>query len=174
MVPVPSRSSWPCAQAASSQRQSVPLLGRPAARGQLCKACIDRQFWQKTMMTALLGWWGLISFLITPFVLLHNVIRYLCTVGMRPASARASRSEARSDADRPPQLVGQSCVHCGERIACVVGARFCPDCGLPAHDDCVMAQRERGVAVRTAIAPRNVRPVEGRACPSCGAALAVQ
>lgn len=41
--------------------------------GRLCKACIDRYFWQFTPTTALLGWWGAISFFVTPIYLATNL-----------------------------------------------------------------------------------------------------
>jgi hypothetical protein len=145
-----------------------------SVRGQMCKACIDQHFWEKTLTSLLLGWWSVISFVITPLIVMHNIVRYLCCLRMTPPG-RAFGSENRSrEEHRPPQLVGQSCVHCGERIACVVDARFCGDCGAPAHDRCVMARRERVASARNAIAPTSVRPGEGPGCPSCGAPLALQ
>ncbi|GAP16337.1 J domain-containing protein [Levilinea saccharolytica] len=54
--------------------------------GNFCKPCIDYYFWSSTGRTMLLGWWGLISFIVTPFILLNNMIRFLFTLGMkRPA-----------------------------------------------------------------------------------------
>jgi hypothetical protein len=51
---------------------------------------------------------------------------------------------------RPAQLVGQACIHCGERIPSELGSRFCQDCGSPVHDRCA-------------------RPGGGVGCPTCGA-----
>jgi len=51
-------------------------------KGRLCKNCIDEYFWQFTGTTLLLGWWGVISFIVTPFILLNNFFRYLSTLGM--------------------------------------------------------------------------------------------
>jgi hypothetical protein len=34
------------------------------------------------------------------------------------------------------QLVGQLCVHCRERIPCLVDGDFCAACGCPVHDRC--------------------------------------
>jgi len=52
----------------------------------LCKNCIDRVFWEFTGKTLLFGWWGVISFFATLFILPNNIIRYLGTLGMsRPA-----------------------------------------------------------------------------------------
>jgi hypothetical protein len=52
-------------------------------KGKLCKSCIDYCFWNLTGKTMLLGWWGMISFFITPFILLNNIFRYISTVNMR-------------------------------------------------------------------------------------------
>ena len=46
-------------------------------KGDLCKRCIHKHFWEMTLVTIFLGWWGVISFLVTPFFLLNNVIRYV-------------------------------------------------------------------------------------------------
>jgi hypothetical protein len=48
-------------------------------KGNLCKNCIDQYFWEYTMISLVAGWWGFISFFMTPFVLLNNIIRYLGT-----------------------------------------------------------------------------------------------
>jgi len=52
-------------------------------KARLCKKCINREFKRKTLTTLFLGWWGSISFLITPFYLLNNVIRFVPTIGMK-------------------------------------------------------------------------------------------
>jgi hypothetical protein len=51
-------------------------------KGRLCKNCINREFSKKTLTTLFLGWWGTISFFVTPFYLLGNLISYLPTIGM--------------------------------------------------------------------------------------------
>jgi len=45
-------------------------------KGELCFECQKFIFWRFTLKTLFLGWWGVISFIITPFILLNNVIRY--------------------------------------------------------------------------------------------------
>lgn len=54
-----------------------------AVKGNLCKPCIDYYFWNLTGKTMLVGWWGTISFVVTPFILLNNLFRYIFTVGMK-------------------------------------------------------------------------------------------
>ncbi len=53
-----------------------------SVKGNFCKSCIDYYFWNLTGKTMLLGWWGLISFIISPFILLNNLIRFVFTLGM--------------------------------------------------------------------------------------------
>jgi hypothetical protein len=53
-----------------------------SVKGNLCKACIDYYFWNLTGKTMLFGWWGVISFIITPFILLNNILRFLFTLWM--------------------------------------------------------------------------------------------
>lgn len=50
--------------------------------GSLCKSCIHKHFWKMTGTTFFLGWWGTISFIVTPFLLLNNVGRYAMCLGM--------------------------------------------------------------------------------------------
>jgi hypothetical protein len=46
-------------------------------KGNLCRQCIDKYFWEYTLYTLFLGWWGVISFIVTPIFLVNNVVRYL-------------------------------------------------------------------------------------------------
>ena len=45
--------------------------------GAFCKKCVDRYFWSYTLTTFFLGWWGLISFFVTPFNIFTNIAQYL-------------------------------------------------------------------------------------------------
>ena len=58
--------------------------------GNLCKSCIHQNFWKMTLTTLFLGWWGMISLIVTPFFLLNNVIRYLMALPMPPVPQDAS------------------------------------------------------------------------------------
>lgn len=65
-----------------------------SVKGKFCKSCIDYYFWNLTGKTMLLGWWGIISFIISPFILLNNLIRFVFTIGMNkpPVSITPSPS----------------------------------------------------------------------------------
>lgn len=65
-----------------------------SVQGHLCKSCIHKHFWSMTATTLVLGWWGTISFIVTPFFLLNNIGRYLFCLGMAPTPPGAT----------PPQL----------------------------------------------------------------------
>ena len=52
--------------------------------GDLCKSCINKYFWKYTLINLFLGWWGVISFCVTPFFILNNVFRYLTCLNLKP------------------------------------------------------------------------------------------
>jgi hypothetical protein len=45
--------------------------------GEFCRPCIGKYFRSYTLTTLFLGWWGAISFIVTPFILINNVYHYL-------------------------------------------------------------------------------------------------
>lgn len=51
-------------------------------KGRLCKKCINKEFKKRTLTTLFLGWWGTISFIITPIYIINNVSRFIPTIGM--------------------------------------------------------------------------------------------
>ena len=61
-----------------------------SVEARLCKSCIHKHFWGMTATTFFLGWWGHISFLVTPFILLNNIGRYLFCLGMPAVPPGAS------------------------------------------------------------------------------------
>jgi hypothetical protein len=71
------------------------------AEGHMCKSCIHKHFWSMTGVSLLLGWWGVISFLLNPFLILNNVIHYLGCLGMKAPAQSAARGEGAEDARRP-------------------------------------------------------------------------
>jgi hypothetical protein len=59
-------------------------------KGKLCKSCINKYFWEFTMTNLTLGWWGTISFIMTPFLIINNVIRYLGALKLQPVPIGAT------------------------------------------------------------------------------------
>ena len=52
----------------------------------LCAECVEAKFWEFTAITLFLGWWGIKSLILTPFILIGNTIQYLTTREMRMKS----------------------------------------------------------------------------------------
>lgn len=65
---------------------AVVLMFNRHISGRLCRNCINEHFTTYTAITAVAGWWGMLSCIITPFVLLNNVIRYVFCLGLKPAA----------------------------------------------------------------------------------------
>ena len=45
--------------------------------GQLCKPCIKRTFWEYTLISLFLGWWGVISFFTTLVAIPSNIATFI-------------------------------------------------------------------------------------------------
>jgi hypothetical protein len=69
-----------------------------SVEGSLCKSCIHKHFWGMTGTTLFLGWWGTISFFVTPFFLLNNIARYLFCLPMPPVPAGAQAPRLTNEA----------------------------------------------------------------------------
>lgn len=69
-------------------------------KGELCKKCIHQQFWMFTLVNVTLGWWGVISLIVTPFFILNNVARYLMCLTMSPVDANATIAQLTDEAIR--------------------------------------------------------------------------
>lgn len=65
-----------------------------SVEGNLCKNCIHSTFWTMTGINMTLGWWGMISLVVTPFFIVNNTVRYLGCLGMESPNPGAA----------PPQL----------------------------------------------------------------------
>ena len=127
-----------------------------SVQGHLCQACIEREFWGKTMTTLFLGWWGIISFFVTPFVLLFNIMGYLLCLRMTPPPVRVVGRRIVPGPGHQPrlgQLVGLNCVHCGERIPSEFDGRFCQECSSPVHNGCARAGANNGCKSCGSVSP---------------------
>lgn len=63
------------------------------AQGNMCKSCISSTFWQYTLTSLVLGWWGLISLIVNPYFIVNNVFRYLFSLGLEPVPPNAVQPE---------------------------------------------------------------------------------
>jgi hypothetical protein len=68
-----------------------------SVQGNLCKSCQHKFFWQYTLVNLTVGWWGVISFIVTPFFVLNNVYRYLTALGMDPVPIGATVPQLTDD-----------------------------------------------------------------------------
>jgi hypothetical protein len=60
-------------------RQNIGLLYVRFTRtyaGEFCAACIRSTFWRSTLITLVAGWWGVISLVMTPVILVHNIAQF--------------------------------------------------------------------------------------------------
>lgn len=62
-------------------------------KGNLCKSCIHKHYWQFTAINLLLGWWGMISLIFTPIFLINNFVRYMLCLSMEPVPPGATMPE---------------------------------------------------------------------------------
>ena len=60
-----------------------------SVKGHLCRRCTKHYFLKMTGLTLLTGWWGMISFIMNPFLIINNVIRYLTCLGLADAAPNA-------------------------------------------------------------------------------------
>jgi hypothetical protein len=108
VMPTPSRCQECCEIAVTKRVEFWRLIGAvvlfhfASKGGWLCKSCIHKCFWDYTLITAVLGWWGCISFVLTPFVLLHNTLRYIFCLWMPSAPPVNDSSPATGAAPRVP------------------------------------------------------------------------
>jgi len=51
--------------------------------GELCKKCIRKYSLKYTMVSVVFGWWGLISFFVTPVYIVTNIYHYCRTFRMK-------------------------------------------------------------------------------------------
>lgn len=73
--------------------QNVGLLVmrfHKSVKGNLCKSCGTRFFWEFTLKTFFLGWWGVISFVVNVFFMLNNLARGVALLGMPPVPPGAT------------------------------------------------------------------------------------
>lgn len=52
-------------------------------KGDLCKKCINKYFLEYFLTNVFLGWWGTISFIINPFLILNNLWYFSISIFMK-------------------------------------------------------------------------------------------
>ncbi len=104
----------------------------------LCKPCIHQVFWKYMLINVTLGWWGAISIILTPLIILSNTVQYLFCLGMATAPQNAvaegssgttleatSHDAARSTSHSSGEII--ECPFCRTRVS-VSERGTCPSC----------------------------------------------
>src|SRR3954452_1786392 len=68
-----------------------------ATKGDLCKPCIQKTFWNYTLVNATIGWWGIISFIVTPIFVVNNLVYNFLSLGIEPPAPGATPPELTED-----------------------------------------------------------------------------
>jgi hypothetical protein len=74
--------------------QNIGLLAfrlSQSTEGHLCRRCIAATVRQYTLVNLTLGWWGVISFFLTPVFLFSNLAQYLAARRLPPVPDDAGR-----------------------------------------------------------------------------------
>jgi hypothetical protein len=75
-----------------------------STEGELCRQCVHRTFWHHTLRNLTLGWWGTISFFMTWYYLVSNILTYVLALydlgKKRPRSASRPVAVAGEEARR--------------------------------------------------------------------------
>jgi hypothetical protein len=85
-----------------------------SVKGNLCPECAGKHFWSLTLTTLAGGWWGIISFVMTPFILIYNVLQYL---SYKPGQATAVGGIAVGPPDAVPVAPSATTLRNGFAIA---------------------------------------------------------
>jgi hypothetical protein len=62
-----------------------------SVNGRLCKNCINKSFRDFTLTTLFLGWWGVLSFILTPIFLINNIFYFIKTRKLAPVPLAARK-----------------------------------------------------------------------------------
>src|ERR1044071_83811 len=59
-------------------------------KGNMCKKCINKYFFEFTLITIGIGWLGMISLIIAPIYVINNIVRYLMCLSLPPVPPNAT------------------------------------------------------------------------------------
>lgn len=77
--------------------------------GNLCKPCITSYFWRFTLVTSVLGWWGMISLVATPLFIANNLFQFIKSRGLSPAAIGSGALPTYVSSPSSAQVL---CPHC--------------------------------------------------------------
>ncbi len=104
----------------------------------LCKPCVHQVYWQYMLINVTLGWWGAISIILTPLIIISNTIQYLMCLGMATAPNHpvgdeslktALESDSHEVARSKSHMSGETaeCPFCRTQVS-VTEQGSCPSC----------------------------------------------
>jgi hypothetical protein len=79
-------------------------------RGFLCRPCIQKQFWKHTLTNVTLGWWGMISIVVTPIYIVTNLATYIASLQMKPPAPDAMQPYLNEQSRAKLQPVGDELI----------------------------------------------------------------
>jgi hypothetical protein len=82
-------------------------------QGAFCQSCLTHYFWKYTLITLVLGWWGFISFFMTPVILVSNLWQFFKA---RPVTGNIPTSLPVSNLN---VSVGKYCPRCQSALSTV-------------------------------------------------------
>jgi hypothetical protein len=97
-------------------------------RGELCKSCIHRYFWELTSINMFLGWWGIISFFVNIAFIINNVARYLSCLNMAPVEQGSGAGAALGSYSGGVDQGVVRCPHCGHSDDDLERRGYCLHC----------------------------------------------
>jgi hypothetical protein len=72
--------------------------------GELCRPCIGQVFKEYTLTTFFLGWWGYISLVMTPFILINNLYFYFSSLKLATTHVGALVADSGGIIQAPPPI----------------------------------------------------------------------
>jgi hypothetical protein len=93
-----------------------------STQGNLCRRCIGETFWRYTLLNLTLGWWGVISFIVTPIFLITNLLEYRASrsLALLPnGTDRVRLTNEERDRLHPLDAEVLACLHRGEPLELV-------------------------------------------------------
>lgn len=70
---------------------AVVLRFHKKIKGEMCKTCVNKYFWEFTAVNVTVGWLGIISLVLAPIFTINNIVRYVPCLSMKPVPAGAKR-----------------------------------------------------------------------------------
>jgi hypothetical protein len=60
-------------------------------KGEMCKSCVNKYFWEYTAVNVTVGWLGIVSLVLAPVFTINNIVHYIPSLSMPPVPSGAKR-----------------------------------------------------------------------------------